>query len=996
MNRSGLPWEHTGSMDVNGNPSDLEWFVAQDARLRALARRLVRDAHLAEDVAQDAWTASMRGAPQRASLGAWLAGVTRKLSLKALRSNERRLRRELGSATPETPPSTDALVAREAARRAVADAVLALPDATRTVIVWRFFDGLSPGAIARRLGEPVETVRTRIKRGLDRLRQSLDSKHGGNGHASCVALAPLAFAKTSSAGIGAILTGVAAMNTSVKVGIGVAALVAVTWTFVPWFESEAPLPIELVERSSAAAPMVDDDRDAAPTSRVAAVPATTVDASTPLPTDDTVSAQEASRVDVTLRARWASDGTPAAGIGIHFVGDLAGARSSIPTAYETRSDGSIVVPNVKFGMAVYEFDRGSGSTLEVDATHHEFDVVVPNGLRVSGRVVDSAGQPVADAAIRAQGLGMNPAGFTLARSGQDGTFVIRDLSQQRPLGAVKVGYSPSPFVFVQGAASGERSLTLTLRPGGADVDVVVLSPEGRPVAGAIVVLQPPGNAMVQLEDGSLALDAATTAATTDRTGRARFIGVRDGDHGVTIALPPFAEHVEHWTLTLGNNAERVVTLDHGVRVFGRVADRSGKPATGAYVERKASTWFSGGGVYADDDGRYEMTGVPRTPQTLRANLMPMGSQEIDVTPAEGEHERRVDFTLSSAANWIGSVVDDQGAPLVGWIVRPMPAPPVADFNGGQAYTGDDGRFMIVETQAVPQRLEVLPHDAPTNLPTFAHGPIEPSGEAVTIVVPTAKLARMQVVGQVVDANGRAVVGIEVYAHRAEADGGGFAWSRADEAGAFRVGPLTPGTFTLTIRAPGLAPFVAAHTFGTTAETWDLGDVALAAGGQILAHVERLPDETGNPWISVLRESDGGLVGTYAGASDGIVRSDLLPSGRYRVCVGSWDRAWSTRVVEVTVNTVTEITCPARKGTRATLRVTVPSGTKRVELFVETGSGTRIAAGEAFTDPRTGIASQVFALEPGSYRAVARGPSGNEVSTTLIVGTAPIDVQLTLH
>lgn len=983
-------------MDVNGNPFDLEWFVAQDARLRALARRLVRDAHLAEDVAQDAWTAAMRGAPQRASLGAWLGGVTRKLSLKALRSNERRLRREFGSTAPETPPSTDALVAQEAARRAVADAVLALPDATRTVIVWRFFDGLSPGAIARRLGEPVETVRTRIKRGLDRLRQSLDSTHGGDGRAWCAALAPLAFAKTSSAGIGAILTGVAAMNTSVKVGIGVAALVAVTWTFVPWFESPAPLPIELVERSSAAAPSIDGERDVAPISRVAAVPASTVDASTPLATDDNVSAQETSRVDVTLRARWASDGSPAAGIGIHFVGDLAGARSSIPTAYETRSDGSVVVPNVKFGTAVYEFDRGSGSTLEIDATHHEFDVVVPTGLRVSGRVVDSSGQPVADALIRSQGLGMNPAGFTLARSGPDGTFVIRDLSQQRPLGAVKVGYSPSPFVFVQGAASGERQLNLTLRPGGADVDVVVLSPEGRPVAGAIVVLQPPGNAMVQLEDGSLALDAATTAATTDRTGRARFIGVRDGDHGVTIALPPFAEHVEHWTLIRGRNAERVVTLDHGVRVFGRVADRGGRPAIGAYVERKPSTWFSGGGVYADDEGRYEMTGVPRTPQTFRANSMPMGSQSLDVTLGEGEHERRVDFTLSSAASWIGSVVDDQGAPLVGWIVRPMPDPPVAGFNGGQAYTGDDGRFMIVETEAVPQRLEVLPHDAPTNLPTFAHGPIEPSGEAVTIVVPTAKLARMQVVGRVVDGNGDGVVGVEVFAHRAEVDGGGFAWSRADEAGAFRVGPLTPGTFTLAIRAPGFASFVASHTFPTTAETWDLGDVMLAAGGQILAHVERLPDETGNPWISVLRESDGGLVGTYAGASDGIVRSDLLPPGRYRVCVGSWDRAWSTRVVDVTVNAVTEFTCPARKGTRATLRVNVASGTKRVELFVEAHPGVRIAASEAHTDPRTGIAAQIFALEPGSYRAVARGPSGDEVSTSLIVGTTPIVVELTLR
>jgi RNA polymerase sigma-70 factor (ECF subfamily) len=63
-------------------------------------------------------------------------------------------------------------------QRAVVDAVLALPEPCRVAVLLRFFDELPPREIAERVGAPVETVRTRIKRGIELLRTRLAGQLG--------------------------------------------------------------------------------------------------------------------------------------------------------------------------------------------------------------------------------------------------------------------------------------------------------------------------------------------------------------------------------------------------------------------------------------------------------------------------------------------------------------------------------------------------------------------------------------------------------------------------------------------------------------------------------------------------------------------------------------------------------------------------------------------------------------------------------------------------
>src|SRR5262245_2004586 len=96
--------------------------------------------------------------------------------------------------------------------RRVVSSVLALEEPYRDVVLLRFFEDLPPREVARRLGVPTETVRTRTRRALDRLRERLDAEHGGDRAAWSAALAPVA----------ALPTVVVALSAGAKVSIGAA------------------------------------------------------------------------------------------------------------------------------------------------------------------------------------------------------------------------------------------------------------------------------------------------------------------------------------------------------------------------------------------------------------------------------------------------------------------------------------------------------------------------------------------------------------------------------------------------------------------------------------------------------------------------------------------------------------------------------------------------------------------------------------------------------
>lgn len=142
-------------------------------RVYGLALRLVHDAGLAEEVAQDAFMRAWRHAavydPERGRIAAWLLTITRNLAVDALRS-----RRDhptdpevMGSLLADVPePSYEGSRPLRAGLRALP------PDQARPIVLSVCY-GLTAKEIAAREGIPLGTAKTRIRRGLARLRQAM-------------------------------------------------------------------------------------------------------------------------------------------------------------------------------------------------------------------------------------------------------------------------------------------------------------------------------------------------------------------------------------------------------------------------------------------------------------------------------------------------------------------------------------------------------------------------------------------------------------------------------------------------------------------------------------------------------------------------------------------------------------------------------------------------------------------------------------------------------
>lgn len=170
--------------------------------IRKLAHVLVRDPALADDLAQDTWVAALRSPPkQQGPLKPWLATILRNLVRERARGNERRARREQASPPPAAAEPVEDLAQRAEAQRLLVEFVLELPQHYRDVVLLSYFEGLSGPEIADRLGAPEVTVRSRLKRGLDQLRERFDRKYGER-KAWIVMLLPLAKRPGDGVGVG--------------------------------------------------------------------------------------------------------------------------------------------------------------------------------------------------------------------------------------------------------------------------------------------------------------------------------------------------------------------------------------------------------------------------------------------------------------------------------------------------------------------------------------------------------------------------------------------------------------------------------------------------------------------------------------------------------------------------------------------------------------------------------------------------------------------------
>lgn len=146
------------------------------APLWRCALALGRDAHWAEDLAQETLVEAWRSLPRfdgRCRFSTWLYGILRHRFLKG-RRNQNIVRLAASDALGQEPctaclPDHSAEMSEDARR--VRQAVASLPEEHRQVVELRFFAGASLDDIAAALDCPLGTVKSRLHYALEKLRQ---------------------------------------------------------------------------------------------------------------------------------------------------------------------------------------------------------------------------------------------------------------------------------------------------------------------------------------------------------------------------------------------------------------------------------------------------------------------------------------------------------------------------------------------------------------------------------------------------------------------------------------------------------------------------------------------------------------------------------------------------------------------------------------------------------------------------------------------------------
>jgi RNA polymerase sigma-70 factor, ECF subfamily len=149
----------------------------------AVARRVCRSAELAEEVCQtvftDLWSRPDRFDPARGGLRPWLLAQAHSRAVDVVRSEEaRRRRQERDAQMAPPPPSAEVELEVHAAALAsdVRRAVDRLPHEERQAILLAYFGGHTYTETAALLGTPEGTVKSRIRRGLQNLRRTLEAE----------------------------------------------------------------------------------------------------------------------------------------------------------------------------------------------------------------------------------------------------------------------------------------------------------------------------------------------------------------------------------------------------------------------------------------------------------------------------------------------------------------------------------------------------------------------------------------------------------------------------------------------------------------------------------------------------------------------------------------------------------------------------------------------------------------------------------------------------
>ena len=152
----------------------------------SLALNAVGDPATAEEITQDVfiriWDHAGTYQAEKSKVVTWIASITRYRSIDVIR--RRKIRPEWQSVSWEieppasemNPTNVEETVELSQKRRRIRQAISVLPEEQRQALAYAYFQGYTHREIAEVLGEPLGTVKTRIRLAMQKLRQLLEQE----------------------------------------------------------------------------------------------------------------------------------------------------------------------------------------------------------------------------------------------------------------------------------------------------------------------------------------------------------------------------------------------------------------------------------------------------------------------------------------------------------------------------------------------------------------------------------------------------------------------------------------------------------------------------------------------------------------------------------------------------------------------------------------------------------------------------------------------------
>ncbi|MEQ8767064.1 MAG: sigma-70 family RNA polymerase sigma factor [Planctomycetota bacterium] len=918
--------------------------LEQEDFLRALVRGLLADEHEVDDVIQQTWLQALTKPPRSLErLRGWLAIVARNLARRQRRGESRRSRREESASLEERIPPTDRIVERLELQRVLVGAVLGLGEPYRTTVMLRFFDEKSVSDIAREMNVPPATVHTRLRRGLEMLRARLDDERDGRHSAWRLALLPLlpersTLATGASIGASLAVSGWWFMTSSKSVAAVVAvALGALLWW--GWPESGADTPGELVADRPVS---VLEPLESSP-KNVESLPVETP------PTDDEAdeaapaSSSDPSTGDLLVRTLWEEERTPAKGVWIEVGSGTAPFHSA--RSYLTGEDGEVRISGlVPTQWSVRPLRGGAVRKATVERGRDtKLQILIPRGIDVTGVVVDERGQPVVGAEIRLHIANEPETSVPVGRSQADGRFEVSNVLG-RSIQAWAKGYRVSYSHHIDGSPGTKRRLRLVLPGPAGTLAGRLSSQQGEPVAGAVVMASE--RRVRSAADGEFelpGLEPKTALPIDVITDEGHWQFKADVAAGMTT-------HVE-WRLDPAATA----------KLEGRLAWEGGEPLADALV-RIGGNWDRiGSSTRTGADGRFVMEGL----LPGKVSISTMGffwlSEQIELKAGETAHWEPQLPVLRKQGVIEGQIVDSDGLGLGGWYVT-------IDRDGNRfiVQTDDQGRFQQTMSPEYEYQVFANPPSIDIDPPVVIRRGVRVQDGFLRLEVPAAMMPSSYLTGQLRSEDPWLLESTDVWV---AVDGSGYRQQQYGtiEDGAFRVGPLPPGSYRLACRSTGASDQEVGRFVLAANETVDVGEVLLERAGRIFG---RLRAEDGSA-VEIKKVRATQVDDWRSWTTDAAIEGDRfsvsnIEAGHWRL-EASLEGYPDYRIGEYDLVSGQELDL-------GVVPVPLPG---RIELNVTRGSSVDSTArlhvfGEGDFEISSPLDRSILSLWPGTYRVVIHG------------------------